>query len=277
MKMRGIFSYLLVLPPFIVLALFYFYPFAYSVLISFTDSKGEFTLENYRRALELFRGDIIFTIWLCALSTVVTGLIAILLAAYLRLSDSPLKKYFKALYRLPLFFPMVVVAQMMRDFLSPHGYLNLMLAELGVIDLSNPPYFLDWKGVLLGFLWKQLPFMTLITLSGFLMVGDEYIEAAKSVGAGPLRILWNILIPMSRSSIAIAFILVYASNMSTLSLPYMIIGGAKPTTITVDMAFLVTYLGDWGTANALGVISYLAVGAFSAYYLHQMVKRGAYD
>ncbi|MEM1876966.1 MAG: hypothetical protein QXH21_09305, partial [Ignisphaera sp.] len=89
--------------------------------------------------------------------------------------------------------------------------------------------------------------------------------------------VFNILLPMARSSIAIAFILTFASNIGTFTLPYMLIGGAKPTTLTVDIAHRVTYFGDWGTANALGVVMYMLVAVFSIYYLREMVKRGIYE
>ncbi|MCX8195688.1 MAG: sugar ABC transporter permease [Acidilobaceae archaeon] len=265
---------LLVLPALLVIVLLYLYPFALAVYVSFT-SEGRLTLEHYRRVYEVYMEDVAFTFWTSLLSALIAGAIGIALAAYLRLgADGIVKSLINQLYRIPIFLPFVVVAQMMRGFLAPHGTLNMLLFNLG---LSQPIEFFDWKGLVIGFVWKQAPFMTLIILSGFLMVKDEYIEAARVAGAGDLRVVTEVLIPMARSTIAIAFALAYASNVATFTLPYMLIGGARPTAITVDIAHRVTMFGDWATANALGVISFLLVSAFAAFYLREMVRRGVYE
>ncbi|MCX8165427.1 MAG: sugar ABC transporter permease [Acidilobaceae archaeon] len=265
---------LLVLPALLVIVLLYLYPFGLAVWISFSGEDG-FTLEHYQRVYEVYWEDVIFTFWTSFLSAVIAAVLGILIATYLRLgADDPIKSFINQLYRIPIFLPMVVVAQMMRGFLAPHGTLNMALFNLG---LSQPIEFFDWKGLVIGFVWKQAPFMALIILSGFLMVKDEHIEAARVAGASDLRVLTEILLPMTRNTVAIAFALAYASNVATFTLPYMLIGGAKPTAITVDIAHRVTFFGDWATANALGVVSFLLVSVFAVFYLREMVRRGVYE
>ncbi|HDI31994.1 MAG TPA: ABC transporter permease subunit [Thermofilum sp.] len=273
---KKILPFTLILPSFLVMLFLYLYPFALSILKSFMDDQGRFTLKYYEEAFSSYKQDIFFSFWISLLSMFVSTFIAIILAAYLRLSNTPFKPIINSIYRFPLFIPMVVVAQMMRTFLAPHGLLNLMLLQMGLINIDYPPWFFDWKGMLIGFVWKQTPFMVLIILGGFQMIDDSLIEAARCVGANIFKMLVNIMLPLARASIAIAMILIFASNISTFTLPYMLIGGATPTTITVDIAHRVTYFGDWGTANALGVVSYLMVGAFAIYYLREVVRRSVY-
>ncbi len=45
--------------------------------------------------------------------------------------------------------------------------------------------------------------------------------------------------------------------------------------ITVDMAFRINAYGDYGTANALGFISYALTGVAAWIYLRQSVGRQA--
>lgn len=263
-------------PSLITIGILYFYPFALAVYMSLGGDEGELGLMYYRTAVELYSDDILFTLYTSALAAILSTLLAIVIASYLRMGSwEPIKRALNAIYKIPLFVPMVVVAQMMRSFLAPHGTLNLSLKSLGIIE--SPIEFFDWKGLVLGFLWKQTPFAALIILSGFVMVKDEHIEAARINGAGYWRTLLHVLIPMARTSIAIALVLTFASNVGTLTLPYMLIGGAKPTSITVDIAHRVTMYGDWGTANALGMISFLMVGIFAAIYLREAMRRGLYD
>ncbi|MEA3334268.1 MAG: ABC transporter permease subunit [Chloroflexota bacterium] len=271
-------TFLLLLPAVGLMLTLYAYPFAGSIVRSFLDSDGAWTLNNYLKVQDLYVRDIVFTLAVSLLSTVLATIISILLSSYLRLSSGGLASRIAGLiYRLPIFVPFVVVAQMMTTFLAPHGLLNIALSQLGLINIDAPLQLLDWKGLTFGFVWKQAAFMTLIVASGFMVIDDSYIEAARSVGAGTPQVIWRILIPMSRASISVALVLAFTSTVGTFTLPFMLIGGKSPTTITVDIAHRVTYFGDWGVANALGTVSYVLVLVAAIYYLRYNLKQGVYE
>ena len=264
---------LLILPAVTFMVLMYGYPFLSSILRSFINPQGEFSLENYGKTIDLYLKDIGFTLAVTALSTAVSALLAILLAVYLRLRQNRISRALAALYKIPIFIPFVVVAQMMNSFLAPHGILNLALAKLQLIDLEDPLQLFNFYGLTFGFVWKMIPFSALIIHGGFQMIDNSYIEAARSCGAGLLRVITRVLIPMNRSSILVALVLVYSQIVGTFTLPYMLIGGKIPTTITVDIAHRINYFRDFGVANTLGVFSYLLVLITAVYYLRSSVKK----
>lgn len=272
-----VFPLSLLLPAVVLMLALYGFPFLSSIYRSFVDPQGALSLANYRKSLELYSQDILFSLEVAVLSTAVAVVLSIALAAYLRLSHGKVSHLVGMLYRLPIFIPFVVVAQMMRTFLAPHGLLNVLLAQLGLIDLNAPLELFNLSGLTFSFVWKQAPFMTLIILGGFQMVDDTYIEAARSVGARSFQIIWRVLIPMSLATISVAVVLAFTSTIGTFTLPFMLIGGRVPTTITVDIAHRVTYFGDWGVANALGVFSYLIVLVMAIYYLRYAVRQGIYE
>jgi ABC-type Fe3+ transport system permease subunit len=115
----------------------------------------------------------------------------------------------------------------------------------------------------------------LIIHGGFQMIDDSYIEAARTAGARLFKVITRILIPMSKSSIMVALVLVYSQIVGTFTLPYMLIGGKSPTTITVDIAHRVNYFRDF--ANSLGVFSYFLVFFTAIYYLRSSVRKMAED
>jgi putative spermidine/putrescine transport system permease protein len=270
--------FLLLLPAVGLMLALYAYPFASSIYRSFLiKGQGGLTLSNYLKVRELYQRDVLFSLEIALLSTAIAGVLSISLAAYLRLAQGRFTRLIGAVYRLPIFVPFVVVAQMMTTFLAPHGLLNIFLAQVGLVNLDAPLDLLNWKGLTFGFVWKQAAFMTLIVLSGFEMVENTYIEAARSVGARVPQVILRILIPMSRASISVALILAFTSTVGTFTLPYMLIGGKTPTTLTVDIAHRVTYFGDYGVANALGTIAYIMVLFTAIYYLRYTVKRGIYE
>jgi ABC-type spermidine/putrescine transport system permease subunit I len=267
----------LLLPATVLMLVLYGWPFVSSVYRSFLASEGGLTLANYDKAYELYFRDVLFSLEVAVLSTVVAAILGIAFSTYVRLANNRISRFAAVLYRLPIFIPFVVVGQMMRTFLAPHGLLNVFLAQIGVIDLNAPLQLFNLQGLALSFIWKQAPFMILIILGGFQLIDEAYIEAARSVGANIFQVIVKILVPMSRASIAVAVILVFTSTISTFTLPFMLIGGKVPTTVTVDIAHRVTYFGDYGVANALGVISYLMVLVTAIFYLRYSVRKGIYE
>ena len=269
--------FLLLFPAVMVIVLLYLYPFLSSFWKSFISKEGVLSVANYQKTLKLYRYDILFTMGVTLLSTLIATVLSILLAVYLRLSKGWLANSIGILYRLPIFLPFVVIAQMMRSFLAPHGVFNIFLAKLGIINIENPLQFFNWSGLTFGFVWKQAAFMALIILGGFQMIDDSYIEAARSVGAKLPQIITKVLIPMNKTTILIAVTLVFCSLVGCFSFPYMLIGGKTPVTITVDIAHRVNYFGDYGVANALGVFSYIIVSFLALYYVRSMMRKGLYD
>jgi putative spermidine/putrescine transport system permease protein len=281
-KRRGGWEWLLpfslLLPAVGLMLALYAYPFVSSIYRSLlVKGEGALTLANYAKVRELYLRDVFFSLEISILSTAIAAVLSIALAAYLRLATGQFARLIGNVYRFPIFVPFVVVAQMMRTFLAPHGLLNIFLAQVGLLNMEAPLQLLNWKGLAFGFVWKQAPFMTLIVLSGFEMVDDSYIEAARSVGARLPRVIVRILMPMSRATISVALILAFTSTVGTFTLPYMLIGGKVPTTITVDIAHRVTYFGDYGVANALGTLAYVMVVFTAIYYLRYTVRRGIYE
>lgn len=273
----NILPYMLVFPAVMVILLLYLYPFLASFWKSFISKEGVLSLANYEKTLRLYRYDVLFTLGVTTLSTFIATVLSIFVAVYLRLSKGWLSNSIGILYRLPIFLPFVVIAQMMRSFLAPHGTLNLFFAKLNLVDIENPLQLFNWAGLTFGFVWKQAPFMILIICGGFQMIDDSYIEAARSVGAKLPQIITKILIPMNKPTILIAVTLVFCSLVGCFSFPYMLIGGKSPVTITVDIAHRVNYFGDYGVANALGVFSYIMVSLLALYYVRSMMKKGLYD
>jgi putative spermidine/putrescine transport system permease protein len=265
----------LLLPAVTFMLVMYAYPFITSFTRSAVDAQGNLTFANYIKTWALYRKDVFFTFSVTVFSTTVTGVLAVLMAVYLRFRQGLISRFLSGLYKLPIFIPFVVVAQMMNSFLAPHGLFNVALAQMGLIDIDQPLQLFNFSGLSFGFMWKMVPFSVLIIHGGFQMIDNSYIEAARSAGARKFTVITRILIPMSKSSIMVALVLVYSQIVGTFTLPYMLIGGKSPTTITVDIAHRVNYFRDFGVANALGVMSYLLVLFTAIYYLRSSAKKMA--
>jgi len=250
------------------------YPLLQSLASAFAAKDGGLTLDNFAKTFELYTLDIVFTLVIVGLSTLLIGACAAAIGGYLTLGESPRAiAVLKWLYRWPLFIPFIVAAQCMRTFLAKNGLMNNTLDALGVIDVTNASGLLDWRGIVITFVWKQTPFVALLVAGAMAALDRRMIEAARNLGASRLRVLADIVLPQVMGTMAVGLILSFVTMLSVLSVPIMISGGA-PTMITVDMAFRINSYGDYGVANALGFVSYAMTGLAAWFYLRRQVAAG---
>ena len=274
MPSSRLFPILLVTPALALVLALFVYPLGLSLISAFEAKDGTATLDNFAKVAELYTTDIVFTLVIVAVSTVLIGATAAAIGGYLLLGENRAAvTALKFLYRWPLFIPFIVAAQCMRTFLAKNGLMNNAFDTLGIIDVHNATGLLDWRGIIITFVWKQAPFVTLLVAGAMASLDRAMVEAARNLGASQLRILVEIVLPQVASVMMTGLILSFVTMMSVLSVPVMISGGA-PTMMTVDMAFRINAYGDYGVANALGFISYAMTGAAAWIYLRRGVAGG---
>jgi len=272
MRESRLISLALIAPAFLILLALFVYPLGFSLVTAFVDEQNAWTVANFVKAFEFYSRDILFTVMIVALSTILIGLAATAIGGYLVLGENPRAiALLKWLYRWPLFIPFVVAGQLMRTFLAKNGMMNNTLVGMGILEPLQAQSFLDWRGIVITFVWKQTPFVALLVSGAMASLDRSTIEAARNLGAGRLRILFEIVVPQVRTTLAVGLILSFVTMMSVLSVPLMI-NAQSPTMLTVDMAFRINSYGDYGTANALGFISYLMTGLVAWIYLRQGVR-----
>jgi len=267
-------SLALVAPALAILVALFVYPLGFSLVTAFVDEAGVWTVGNFTKAFDFYWRDIGFTVLIVALSTVLIGGFAIAIGGFLTLGENPRAvAALRWLYRWPLFIPFVVAGQLMRTFLAKNGMMNNALVELGLLAPLQAQSYLDWRGIVVTFVWKQTPFVALLVAGAMAALDRATIEAARNLGAGRLRVLLEIVLPQVRQTLIVGLILSFVIMMSVLSVPLMI-NAQSPTMLTVDMAFRINAYGDYGVANALGFISYLMTGVVAWIYLRQGVREG---
>ncbi len=266
---------LLVAPAALMIAVLFLYPLGFSLVAAFTNDARQLTLAHFTKIYALYSSDIIFTVVIVLTSVALLAVISITLSAVITLSPCrPIVRMLGFLYRLPLFIPFIVAAQMMRTFLAKNGLMNNALVATDLFTPMETVSWLGWKGIIITFVWKQLAFATLLICGAMASLEQSQILAARNLGASRPRILFDIILPQVLPAIGVALVLSTVTMMSVLSVPLMI-GVGTPTMMTVDMAFRVNSYGDYAVANALGVVSLLICGALSWFYLrHSLQQKG---
>ena len=260
-------------PALAIVAVFFVGPLGMSAVLAFRGGDGGPTTEHFAKAFELYSTDLLFSAAIVVVSTIGIGVVAVAIAGYLTLGEHPrTQALLRWLYRWPLFIPFIVTAQVMRTFLAKNGMLNHVLIGGGLIEPLQAQSLLDWRGIVVAFVWKQAPFVTLLLAGAMAAIDRQHIEAARNLGAGRLRVLFEIVLPQARRTLMVGLVLSFVAMLSVLSVP-MMINPNSPTMLTVDIAYRINSHGDYAVANALCLMS-LALASLGAwFYLREAARK----
>ena len=263
----------LLAPALAVILVFFVAPLSMSAVVAFRSKNGGLTLEHFAKSFDLYTTDLLFTLAIVLASTILIGLVAIAIAGYLTLGENPRAvALLRWLYRWPLFIPFVVAGQVMRTFLAKNGMLNHVLIGTGLIEPLSAQSLLDWRGIVIAFVWKQAPFVTLLLAGAMASIETQHIEAARNLGARRLRVLIDIVLPQVRGTLLVGLVLSFVTMLSVLSVPLMI-NPNSPTMMTVDVAYRINTFGDYAVANALCLLSLILAAGGAWFYLHHAVEK----
>jgi ABC-type Fe3+ transport system permease subunit len=262
-------SLVLAAPPLAIVVWLFFVPFLSSAHLSF-QREGAWSLRNYYLVWRLYKLDVLYTLGISLASLVVVVGLAVFLCGYLRIVGHRPVEF---LFKIPLFVPFVVVGHGMRVLLAPRGTLNSALAQVGLVSLADPPSIaFTWAGIVVSLAWKNLALAVLLVLGAYRSVDEAFLEAARNVGASTFRQITDILLPMAAPSLVVASAFMFTSMLASFSIPLMIGPGESPQMLMVDVYYRINYQDDLGTANALGVVSYLMAMGVAGYYLRTITK-----
>jgi putative spermidine/putrescine transport system permease protein len=234
------------LPPLAIVVWLFFLPFLSSAYLSAL-REDQWSLRNYYLVWRLYRYDILYTLWIAIFSLAAVLGIAVLLCGYLRIYTNKVVEF---LFKIPLFIPFVVVGHAMRVLLAPKGTLNAVLSQIGLINLNDPPSIaFGWIGIAVSLIWKNLALAVLLVLGAYRSVDETFLEAARNFGASSFRQIKDILLPMSKASLAVAGAFMFTSMLASFSVPLMIGSGEPPQMVMIDVFYRINYQMEIGRAH----------------------------
>jgi len=171
-----------------------------------------------------------------------------------------------SIIKIPLFVPALVAAFLILNVLAFNGILNSALMMLGIIDkplrMLNDTF--GWN-VLVIQVWKNLPFQLLIIASVLETIQTDIEDAARNLGASPLRVILHIILPLSAPGILIAVVLVFILTFGDYAIT-RVAGPVYPSSLSVLMYTDAFTLQKWGVAACIGMVVIVASLGFVAIY-----------
>jgi putrescine transport system permease protein len=155
--------------------------------------------------------------------------------------------------------------------LAPNGLLNELLTALGLI--SEPlPLLNNQFSVELGLVYSYLPFMILPLCGSLSSLDESLLEAAADLGARPVRVFLEVILPLTVPGIAAGSLLVLIPATGEFVIPDLL-GG--PDTLMIGKVLWDEFFNnrDWPVASAVAVVL-VAVLAIPILIAQRFLERG---
>lgn len=211
------------------------------LVISFWDSDGiilypEFRWENYT---DILARDLVYKLFLktffyAAVTLVLTILIGFTCSYFLVFHVRNLKWQIAMLLvcTVPFWTSNIIRMVSWIPFLGREGLFNSTLMQLGVIDTPLDILLYSDFAVVLTYVHLFTLFMLVPIFNSMAKINPNLIEAARDAGAGSWMILRDIIIPLSRTGIALGSIFVLTLVMGDFFVVRVMSGGQSASVVS---------------------------------------------
>jgi putative spermidine/putrescine transport system permease protein len=250
-------AYLQAAPLAAVFACFLVFPIIAIIVVSFFDYDSvqiipTFTLENYRELLwskvtwETYLNTFKFAAITWALTLAIGFTVAYFLAFQVR--STLWQIGLSLLCTVPFWTSNIIRMISWIPFLGRNGLLNMALERIGAIH--QPLEFLLFSNfaVVLALVHLNTFFMIIPIFNSMMRIDRTLIEAARDAGARGWQILWNVILPLSQTGIAIGSIFVISLVMGDF-ITVRLMSGGQSASVGLMMA------------NSIGLLQYPAAAA----------------
>jgi putative spermidine/putrescine transport system permease protein len=182
-----------------------------------------------------FHRSLLLTFHIAFTATIVSTILAVGCALVLRQTFAG-KRLATFLFQLNLPIPHVVGGVALIMLASQSGLLSRLAYQTGWITRQSdfPALVFDpWGiGVILEYVWKEVPFTGVIVLGVLQSLGTDYEELAASLGANRWQRFRHVMLPLMMPGVLSASIIVFAFSFGAFEIPYLL-GASFPVPLSV--------------------------------------------
>lgn len=182
-----------------------------------------------------FLRSFILTFHISFTSTLISAVIAIASALMLRRTFIG-RSTINFLFQLNLTVPHIVGAVGVLYLFSQSGFFARLAAQIGMIArpgefpaLVYDPYAI---GIILQYVWKEVPFIGVIVLAQMQALGTDYESVARSLGATRWQAFRHVLLPLILPGVLSASVIVFAFTFGAYEVP-LLLGANHPQALPV--------------------------------------------
>ncbi len=244
--------------PALMLVVFFVVPFSTMIAVSFfrREPAGfysvDFVFDNYARFLSAFFGGVLaFSLMLAVLVAACCIAVAFPFTYLLtRCSRRVQTAWLVCLLSVLSLSEVIIGFSWSTLFSRTAGITNLFVAA----GLMEEPVALlpSFGAVLTGMVYQALPYTILVLYPALVRLDPTLIEAARTLGASPLRGFFNVVVPALRNTLVATLIMVFVFALGSYLLP-QILGRPSHWTLSVLITDQAIYQSNLPFAAAMAV------------------------
>jgi putative spermidine/putrescine transport system permease protein len=255
---RSVADYTPLVFPALMLVVFFVVPFSIMIAVSFfkRDPVGfytrDFVLDNYARFLTPFFGGILGFSLLLAVGVAVCCVLIAFPFTYL-LTQRPRRVQTLWLVGLlsVLSLSEVIIGFAWSTLLSRTAGITNLFVWLGLMEAPVALLPSVWA-VLTGMVYQALPYTILVLYPALIRLDPTLLEAARTLGASPVRAFVNVVTPALRNTLVATLIMVFVFALGSYLLP-QILGRPQHWTLSVLITDQAIYQSNMPFAAAMAV------------------------
>lgn len=227
-RFGGSLAYLGVVPFFGFLTVFLVMPIVVNLWMTFRDKSGAWSLDSLiRLAKPQFLDAYWQTAQLSALTAVLGGALGFVLAWALAALERPawLRRFVHSFIPVASQFAGVPLAFAFVATIGAQGYITVAISDGTGIPVTDYFRLSSFAGLVLVYLYFQIPLMAVLMLPALAGVRAEWRESVQSLGGGSARYIFTVLVPILAPSIGGALIMLFANAYSAYATAWALTGG----------------------------------------------------
>ena len=232
--------YMLLIPQILLLVIF-----VIGLVNGITQSLGviptfgleEPTLKYYVEVLSSpqMKSSILFSLYIAFTSSMFSVVVGTLICVIIVINKKT-KWMYEKLIEIPIIVPHIVVAIFILNIFSKSGLMARVLVSLGFISTQDQFFNLVYDkygiGIILAYLWKEIPFIIYFVLAIMSNINDSLGEAAVNLGASKYQTFKRITLPLCKNTILSGFLIIFVFSLGAYEIPQLL-GPTLPKALPV--------------------------------------------
>lgn len=222
MRKRSFLEGFAAVPHIVWALLFIIAPLIFVIFFAFTDTYGNFTLDNITM-LGSYAHIFVLSVCFALIATVICLLIGYPLAFFISRLKPSSQKLMVVLLMLPMWISLLIRTYSLMALLDNGGLFNTFLDSIGIGRIK----IIGTSGaVILGMVYDFLPYMVLPIYTSISKLDIRYFEAASDLGCNNVKTLFSVALPLSVPGIVSGVTMVFVPSISTFYISQKLGGGA---------------------------------------------------
>lgn len=195
---------------------------------------------------------VILSLRVATISTIITMILGIVFAYIFVRYNFHFKDLLESVLILPMVLPPSVIGYILLVIFGKRGFIGVYLNKIFGISI-----IFTWIACVIASVVVSIPLMYQSVKSSFLAIDENYINAARTLGASEKKIFFKVILPLAMPGIVSGMVLSFARALGEFGATMMIAGNIPGKTQTIPTAIYYAIASD--DMNKANVLTFIVI------------------